>query len=264
MQPEGIEPGVEHAAGAAGDDRPVRIRLDGVSKRYVLHKQKPFLVREVFHRLVGRTARHEEFWALRDVTLDVFQGEAVAFIGHNGAGKSTILGMVARTLHPTSGNVTVNGRLGTLLELGAGFHPDLTGRENIYLNASLLGLDRDEIEARYESIVEFSELTEFIDVPVRNYSSGMQVRLGFSVAIHVTPDILIMDEVLAVGDEAFQHKCLERIQEFQRQNVTLLFVSHSMVQVQHLCQRVVWLDHGRVRAVGDAATVTEAYLQSAT
>lgn len=240
----------------------VAIRLRDVSKRYVLHKQKPFLMREVFHRLVGRNTRTEEFWAARDITLDIHRGESIAFIGHNGAGKSTFLGLVARTVHPTTGTIEVAGRMGTLLELGAGFHPDLTGRENIYLNASLLGLQREEVEERFGKIVAFSELEQFIDVPLRNYSSGMQVRLGFSVAVHVDPEILIMDEVLAVGDQAFQGKCMERIEGFKKEGRTLLFVSHNMLQVTNLCKRAVWLDRGRIRAIGPAVEVTQQYLSA--
>lgn len=242
--------------------REIAIHLDGVAKRYTLHKQKPFLMREVFHRLVGREGKSEAFWALKDLSLDVYKGESLAFIGHNGAGKSTFLGLVARTIYPTHGSVTVDGRLGTLLELGAGFHPDLTGRENIYLNASLLGLSREEVEARFEDIVKFSELEEFIDVFLRSYSSGMQVRLGFSVAVHVDPDILIMDEVLSVGDQSFQQKCLDRIQEFKDAGKTLLFVSHNLGQVKSLCERAVWLDHGAVHMSGKADEVVDRYIEA--
>jgi ABC-type polysaccharide/polyol phosphate transport system ATPase subunit len=238
------------------------IRLRNVSKRFILHKQKPFLMREVMHRLLGRTGKGEAFWALRDFSLEVREGESLALIGHNGAGKSTFLGLVAGTLCPNEGEVQVRGRLGTLLELGAGFHPDLTGRENVYLNASILGLQRDEVDERFDRIVAFSELGQFIDVSLRQYSSGMQVRLGFSVAVHVDPDILIMDEVLAVGDESFQHKCLDKIEEFKAGGKTLLFVSHGMSNVKRLCERVVWLDHGRVRAVGPAGEVVEQYIRA--
>ena len=179
----------------------VVIRLRNVSKRYILHRQKPFLAHDALKRLMGKRSG-EEFWALKDVSLDIHEGESVAVVGGNGAGKSTMLGLVAGTVYPTTGSIDVRGRVGALLELGAGFHHDLTGRENIYLNASLLGLQKEEIEEQYKKILNFSELHEFIDVPLRNYSSGMNVRLGFSVAVHIKPEILLMDEVLAVGDPA--------------------------------------------------------------
>lgn len=235
------------------------IELSGAGKMYVLRKQKPFLVWDVFHRLMRAGRKREEFWALRDVSFRVGRGEAVAFVGRNGAGKSTVLSLIAGAIKPSEGSVKVRGRLGALLELGAGFHPDLTGRENIYLNASLLGLSRKEIEGKFDAILEFSELQEFIDVPLRNYSSGMQVRLGFSVAVHIDPEILIMDEALAVGDAAFQAKCIERINQFKKAGTTLLFVSHSPAQVLNLCERIVWLDHGRLQADGPAKEVLDRY-----
>lgn len=242
-------------------ERPWAVRLERVSKRYVLHKQKPFLVHDVARRILGKRSG-EEFWALHDVSFEVRRGEAVALMGGNGAGKSTTLGIVARTIRPTSGAVEVYGRVGALLELGAGFHPDLTGRENIYLNASLLGLGRDEVERQFRKIVAFSELFDFIDVPLRNYSSGMQVRLGFSVAIHIQPDILLMDEVFAVGDAHFQRKCIERVMAFKEAGKTLLFVSHNPDSVRRLCERVIWLDHGRVRADGPTDDILKAYAQA--
>lgn len=237
----------------------IAVRLRNAGKKYVLHKQKPYLLREVFKRVAGARSSHEEFWALREVTLDIRRGESVAFVGRNGAGKSTILSLIARAVTPTTGSVEVHGRLGALLELGAGFHPDLTGRENVYLNASLLGLTKSEIEAQFEEIAGFSELGEFMDAPLRSYSSGMHVRLGFSVAIHIHPEILLMDEALAVGDAAFQEKCLERIRRLKREGKTLLFVSHSAQLVQHLCERAVWLEHGRLRLDGPSTQVLAAY-----
>ncbi|MFH0907133.1 MAG: ABC transporter ATP-binding protein [bacterium] len=235
------------------------IEMAGAGKLYILHKQKPYLLHEVFKRVSGVRSHHEAFWAVNNVSFQVHKGESVALIGRNGAGKSTMLGLVAGSIYPTTGTVTVNGRMGALLELGAGFHPDLTGRENVYLNASLLGLDKNEIEDQFTSILKFSELDEFIDVPLKNYSSGMQVRLGFSVAIHIHPDILIMDEALSVGDSAFQAKCMERIMEFKRAGKTLLFVSHSANQVQYLCDRVIWLEHGKMKMEGPTAEVLAAY-----
>lgn len=235
------------------------IELQGAGKMYVLQKQKPYLVWDIFHRMLRTGRKREAFWALRDATFNIHRGEAVAFVGRNGAGKSTVLSLIAGALKPSAGSVKVRGRLGALLELGAGFHPDLTGRENIYLNASLLGLSKQEIARQFDSILDFSELQEFIDVPLRNYSSGMQVRLGFSVAIHIDPEILIMDEALAVGDQAFQKKCVARIDQFKKSGITLLFVSHSPEQVLNLCERIIWLDHGRVMADGPAREVIKQY-----
>jgi ABC-type polysaccharide/polyol phosphate transport system ATPase subunit len=203
----------------------------------------------------------EDFWAIRELNLSISPGESVAVVGGNGAGKSTLLGLIAGTIAPTRGRVTVSGRVGALLELGAGFHPDLTGRENVYLNASLLGLQREEAEAQFAPIVAYSELQDFIDVPLRNYSSGMQVRLGFAVAIHIHPEILIMDEVMSVGDQSFQNKCIKSIRQFQDDGKTLLFVSHSPQQVAQLCRRVIWLEHGRLKMEGETGEVLAAYQQ---
>lgn len=235
------------------------ISFDRVSKRYMLKMQKQYLVHDVAKKMVFRKNRGQEFWALRDASFTIEPGESVAFIGGNGAGKSTLLRLVAGTLFPTEGHIRVRGRIGALLELGAGFHPDLSGRENIFLNASLLGMQREEIEAYYDRIVAFSELADFIEAPLRTYSSGMHVRLGFSVAIHIQPDILIVDEALAVGDRNFQVKCREKIKELREAGVTLLFVSHSPDLVRATCQRAIWLDHGRVRAVGPVEDVLPEY-----
>ncbi len=239
---------------------PLVVKLTGIGKHYVMHKQKPYLLHEILHRVARTRRQREDFWSLRNVNVEIRRGESVAFIGRNGAGKSTILGIIAGAIHPTEGACEVHGRFGALLELGAGFHPDLTGRENIYLNASLLGLTREEIESQFQQIVDYSELEEFIDVPLRNYSSGMQVRLGFAVAIHVKPEILIMDEALAVGDQEFQKKCRASILDFKRAGCTLLFVSHSAPQVQDLCERAIWLDHGRVRADGPVQEVLSTFM----
>jgi len=242
----------------APDNEPV-ISLRDAGKEFVLMKQRPYLVWDLFHRIAGMRRHREKFAALRGVSLDIAAGEAVAFIGRNGAGKSTLLSLICGALSPTTGSVKVRGRLGALLELGAGFHPDLTGRENIQLNAAIMGLSREEIEGQYQSILDFSELHDFIDVPLRNYSSGMHVRLGFSVAIHIDPDILIMDEALAVGDAEFQDKCMARILDFKRAGKTLLLVSHNAKQVTDLCSRCVWIDHGQVRADGPAREVCAQY-----
>lgn len=236
------------------------IVVSQVGKCYYLHKHKVFLVKEVFNRLLGKRTDREEFWALKDVDFSIGAGEAVAIVGRNGAGKSTLLGLLAGTVYPTLGSVSVTGRIGALLELGAGFHPDLTGRENIFLNASLLGLQKPEVEARFDQIVEFSGLAEFIDVPLRTYSSGMQVRLGFSVAAHTDPTILLMDEVFAVGDQEFQLKCRERIEEFKAQRKTMLFVGHGLETLRGICDRALWLEHGRVFADGPFDEVLSRYV----
>ncbi|MGZ8852665.1 MAG: ABC transporter ATP-binding protein [Thermoanaerobaculia bacterium] len=199
--------------------------------------------------------------ALKDVSFAVHKGEAFGVIGRNGSGKSTLLKIVSGILKPTSGFVTVNGRVAALIELGAGFHPEITGRENIYINGIMLGLSRREIDQRFDKIVEFSGIGEFLDQPVKTYSSGMYVRLGFAVAVHVDPEVLLIDEVLSVGDEEFSAKCIAKIQEMKYRGVTLLFVTHQLDQVRMLCDRALWLDHGAPRAIGDPVRVVDAYLQ---
>jgi lipopolysaccharide transport system ATP-binding protein len=232
-----------------------------VSKQFTLHRERVRSFQELAVNLFRRGTRsREEFWALQDVNFTVQQGEIVGFIGPNGAGKSTVLKLISRIIEPTSGRITVDGRVGALLELGAGFHPDLTGRENIYLNGSILGLSRAEIQRELDDIIAFAELERFIDVPVKYYSSGMYVRLGFSVAVHTDPEILLVDEVLAVGDQVFQQKCMERIGLLRQEGVTIALVSHNMADVGHLCDRVIWLMDGRVQADGDATTVVDQYL----
>jgi lipopolysaccharide transport system ATP-binding protein len=202
----------------------------------------------------------EAFWALRDASFGVYAGEVVGIIGENGSGKSTTLKLISRILEPTSGSVSVKGKVSALLELGTGFHPELSGRENIFLNGSLLGISRKDMAERYDEIVDFSEIGEFIDTPIKHYSSGMVMRLGFSVAVHVDPDILLTDEVLAVGDEAFQRKCLDYISTLRRRGVTIVFVSHALEAVRSLCRRVIWLDHGKMIADGPAGEVIDRYL----
>ena len=208
----------------------------------------------------GRGGREhsQEFWALRDIDLKIDAGHTVGLIGHNGSGKSTLLKLIGGILSPNSGSVSVRGRMAALLELGAGFHPDLTGRENVYLNASMLGLTEDEIAARFDEIVDFSEIGQFIDTQVKFYSSGMYVRLAFAVAVHTDPDVLLVDEVLAVGDEAFQKKCLDRIRQFQSEGRTIILVTHTLSTVEEMCDRAILLDHGTVVYEGAPATaVTE-------
>ncbi len=220
------------------------IVVDGVTKRFVVRKDNSLKERLV---AFGRGRRHrEDFWALKGVTARIAAGTTVGLIGHNGSGKSTLLKVIGGILQPTGGTVSHRGRMAALLELGAGFHPDLTGRENVYLNASILGLTRKETEERFEEIVAFSGIGEFIDTQVKFYSSGMYVRLAFAVAVHTDPDILLVDEILAVGDEAFQRKCLDKIRSFQEEGRTIILVTHSLSQVTELCDWVILLEKGEV------------------
>jgi ABC-2 type transport system ATP-binding protein len=227
------------------------ITADGVGKRFQLHHKRATSLKE--RLLLTRTSSSEDFWALRDVNLSVGQGETVGLIGPNGSGKSTLLKVLAGILTPTTGSVEVRGRIASLLELGAGFSGELTGRENVYLNASILGLTRREIDRQFDSIVDFAELEPFIDNQVKHYSSGMYVRLGFAVAAHVDPDVLLVDEVLAVGDEAFAAKCLAKVAEFQAQGRTILFVTHGLDQISQVCNRAVVLNQGRMLFDGEPA-----------
>lgn len=209
----------------------------------------------------GRRQYHRDFWALRDVSFGVGRGETVGIIGRNGSGKSTLLQMVCGTVAPTEGTVQVNGRVAALLELGAGFNPEFTGRENVLLNAAILGVPREVMTERMHAVAAFSELGEFLDQPVKSYSSGMYARLAFSVAIHVDPDIVVVDEALAVGDARFVAKCMRRIRDMQERGATILFVSHDATAVRSLCQRAVWLDQGRLVEVGDVFPVTGRYME---
>jgi ABC-2 type transport system ATP-binding protein len=227
------------------------ITAHGVSKKFQLHHKRATSVKE--RLLLARKTVSEDFWALRDIDLDIAQGETVGLIGPNGSGKSTLLKVLAGILAATTGTVAVRGRIASLLELGAGFNGELTGRENVYLNASILGLTRREIDRQFDAIVAFSELEPFIDNQVKHYSSGMYVRLGFAVAVHVDPDILLVDEVLAVGDEAFAAKCLQRVAEFQQEGRTILFVTHGLDLIARVCNRAVVLNHGRMLYEGEPA-----------
>jgi ABC-type polysaccharide/polyol phosphate transport system ATPase subunit len=233
------------------------ILCDHVSKKFQRHAAQRLLREHVTTWWKHR--EHVDFYALKDVSFEVKNGESVAIVGANGAGKSTLLGLICGLAKPTTGSVSVNGKIAALLELGSGFHPDLTGRENLYLNASLLGFTKRETKALFDSIVDFAGLADVMDEPLRTYSSGMAMRLAFSVALNMEPDILIVDEVLAVGDHAFQHKCLERIRKFRSAEKTLLFVSHSSSVVTEFCDRALWLDHGELMMQGDAARVVAAY-----
>lgn len=233
------------------------VELQNVSKSFTWHKGRVLLRTRL--KQLFQPSNAERFQALRNVSLRVEAGESVALIGSNGAGKSTLLSLVAQLAEPDEGTVKVNGRVVALLELGAGFHPDLTGAENVYVNAALQGLSRKRANELFDDIVAFSEIASFIHEPLRTYSSGMIVRLAFSVAAHTDPDILLIDEVLAVGDQSFQAKCLERIRRLRAQGKTLLSVSHSPSIVREFCDRAVWLDHGEVVLSGPAEEILEAY-----
>ena len=235
------------------------IRLEKVSVKYRLPSERIGTFKEYIIRLLQRKIRFHSFWALHNVDLSVSTGEAFGIIGNNGAGKSTLLKVVSRVLRPTEGRVVVYGKVAPLLELGAGFHPELTGRENIYLNGSLLGYSRSEMASCYQNILDFSELHEFIDAPIRTYSSGMYARLGFAVATAHQPQILIVDEILGVGDEQFQQQCARRIAQFRENGTTILMVSHSMNTIKQICQRVAWIDHGRIAQIGEPERVIAAY-----
>jgi ABC-2 type transport system ATP-binding protein len=226
----------------------------GVNKRFVSHSSRATQLKERFVQSAkGAGGRSHDFWALRDIDVVIGEGETVGLIGPNGAGKSTLLKILAGILRPTSGEVEVQGRIASLLELGAGFNGELTGRENVYLNAALLGLSRREVDSLFDSILAFSEQEERIDDPVKHYSSGEYVKLAFAIAVHVDPDVLLVDEVLAVGDEAFARKCLNKISEFQQAGKTILFVTHSLDLVETLCTRGIVVDHGTVQYDGDPA-----------
>lgn len=235
------------------------LHLEDISVRYRIPHERYATLREHAIRWLKRRVRYDDFLALSDVSLKVRQGEMLGIIGANGAGKSTLLKVVARVLKPKRGTVRIRGRVAPLLECGAGFHSELTGRENIYLNGTLLGLSHSQIESRYKGIVDFAELWEFIDAPLRTYSSGMVSRLGFAVATDANADILIIDEVLSVGDAAFQRKSLERIHRFRREGTTILLVSHNLDDVKVTCDRVIWLDHGVIKADGAAPEVIREY-----
>jgi lipopolysaccharide transport system ATP-binding protein len=250
------------------------IRVQGLGKQYQLGAREAAYVtfREAlsgfftnpvrrFKSLSGRAAEDETFWALRDVSFEVQPGEVVGIIGHNGAGKSTLLKILSQITEPTEGRVELNGRIGSLLEVGTGFHPELSGRENIFLNGSILGMSREEVRRKFDEIVAFAEVEKFLDMPVKKYSSGMSVRLAFSVAAHLDPEILIVDEVLAVGDQAFQNKCLGKMSGVAESGRTILFVSHQMAAVETMCSSVILLSEGRIRARGETSKIVERYLR---
>lgn len=235
------------------------IKIDNLSKCYEVYDKPHKRLLQMLFR--GKRKYFHEFWALKSASLDVKPGETVGIIGSNGSGKSTLLQMLCGTLNPSSGTITVKGRVAALLELGAGFNPEFTGKENVYLNAAILGLSRDEIDSQYAAIEEFAEIGEFISQPVKTYSSGMYVRLAFSVAVHTKPSILVVDEALSVGDARFQAKCLDRIKQMKESGVSILFVSHDVAAVRTLCDRALWLDKGTVRGLGDVFPITAQYTE---
>ena len=233
------------------------ISIEGLWKYFRLYHEKNQYLKATL--LSGRRSRYDEFWALKDVSLTIPHGSTFGIVGSNGSGKSTLLKCLAGILSPDKGRVSVDGRVVALLELGAGFHPDLSGRENVFLNASILGMNTKEIENRFDDIVDFAGLGQFIDTPVKNYSSGMVVRLGFAVAAHVDPEILLIDEVLAVGDASFQKRCGEKIEEFRRDGRTIVLVTHGMSQVLQLCDHAAWIEQGSIRGIGLPADVVSEY-----
>ena len=237
-----------------------KIVVEGVSKRFRLQTDRAHSVKELVTRR-DRSSDVDHFWALKDVSLEVPEGSMYALIGHNGCGKSTLLRCIAGIYRPTEGQVKVDGRISTLLELGAGFHPDLTGRENVYMNATILGMGKKQIDGVFDEIVEFAGVQDFIDSPVKIYSSGMYVRLGFSVAVHVDPEILIIDEVIAVGDQEFQNRCFDHLYSLRRRGVTIIVVTHGMGTVETMCDGAAWLDHGVLQMTGKAQEVAAAYVR---
>ena len=236
------------------------IIVDHVSKKFRWHRDKRTSIKERLRR--GKPEMLDEFWALKDVSLEVPRGTTFGLIGHNGSGKSTLLKTLAGILRPTSGAVHTTGRISALLEVGAGFHPELTGRENVYLNGAILGLSRRQIDASIDEIINFSGIGEFVDAPVKVYSSGMYVRLGFSIAVTVDPEILIVDEIVAVGDEEFQRKCFDHLHELHKRGTTIVIVSHALGIVENLCHGAAWLDHGEIQSIGEARTVVRGYLEA--
>src|SRR5579872_4751077 len=229
------------------------VRFENVSKSYPIYDAPGDRLKELV--TFNRLEFHRNFWALHDASFEVRRGETFCVIGENGSGKSTLLQLVAGILQPSSGTVAVEGRVSALLELGAGFNPEFTGRDNVYLNGSIMGLSTREIDARYKDIEEFAEIGDFIDRPVKTYSSGMALRLAFAVAINVDPEILIVDEALAVGDAYFRHRCMRRVQELRARGLTIIFVSHSMADVKAIGDRALWLRHGQAVAIGNVETV---------
>ena len=233
------------------------VRVDDVSKKFRLYHERNQSLKSAILR--GKTSRHDDFWALQNVSFDVAEGSTHALVGSNGSGKSTLLKCLAKIYWPTSGTIDYRGRMASLLEVGSGFHLELSGRENIYLNGSILGMSKKEIDARFDSIVDFSGIEKFLDQPVKNYSSGMYVRLGFAIAIHVDPDIFVVDEVLSVGDSEFQKKSFEKFLEFKNLGKTIILVTHTMQVVRDICDTATWINQGTHVVTGDANSVVDQY-----
>jgi len=238
------------------------IKAENISVKYLMTYDRIKSIKEYLVQMVKGKIKYEEFWALKDVSFEVKKGEVLGIIGHNGAGKSTLLKVISGILKPTEGSVQVNGTIAPMLELGSGFDFDLTGRENVFLNGAILGYSEQFLKEKYEEIVEFSELGKFIDIPLRNYSSGMIARLAFSIATVVRPDILIVDEVLSVGDAAFQEKSKRRMMELMGGGTTVLFVSHSLGQIREMCDRVLWIERGQIKLIDKADVACDQYEQS--
>lgn len=236
------------------------VTVNHVSKKFRLYHERNQSIKSAIMR--GRRSVHEDFWALKDVTFDVPTGSTFGLIGSNGSGKSTLLKCLAKIYYPEKGTIGYRGRIAALLEVGSGFHPELSGRENVFLNGSILGMSKKEITRKFDEIVDFSGVEQFIDQPVKNYSSGMYVRLGFAIAINVDPDVLVVDEVLSVGDADFQDKCRQKFVDFKEAGKTVVLVSHSMGQVQDMCDHAAWLRHGELVLMGDAKPTIKAYLDS--
>ena len=238
----------------------VAVRVENVSKSFRMYQERNQTLKAAIMR--GRTSIHKDFWALNDVTFDVPEGSTFGLIGSNGSGKSTLLKCLANIYFPNKGSISHFGKIAAMLEVGSGFHSELSGRDNIFLNGSILGMSKKEITRKFDEIVDFSGVEQFIDQPVKNYSSGMYVRLGFAIAINVDPDILVVDEVLAVGDQEFQDKCYQKFRDFKAAGRTVILVSHSMETVQNMCDHAAWLSHGELKAVGEARPTIGAYLDS--
>ena len=236
------------------------VRINDVNKRFRLYHERNQSLKSAILR--GRTSKHEDFWALEDISFDVIEGHTHGLIGSNGSGKSTLLKCLAKIYWPTSGTIEYRGRMASLLEVGSGFHLELSGRENIYLNGSILGMSKKEIDSKFDEIVDFSGVERFLDQPVKNYSSGMYVRLGFSIAINVDPDILVVDEVLSVGDEEFQRKSFQKFLEFKKRGKTVILVTHTMPVVTDICDTATWINSGKMMQTGPAADVVATYQSS--
>ncbi|MBI4321368.1 MAG: ABC transporter ATP-binding protein [Chloroflexi bacterium] len=239
------------------------IKFDSVSKKFVIHHQKNRSFQDMVVNFLRSDGIKEQFWALHEVSFGVEGGETLGIIGENGSGKSTVLKLITGIIEPSAGRVSVNGKVAALLELGSGFHPDLSGRENIYLNGSLLGLTKKSLDRKLDDIVGFAELERFIDTPIKHYSSGMYMRLAFAIAINLEPEILLIDEILSVGDEIFQRKCLDKISELQGRCLAIVFVSHDLSAVRNLCSRAIWLEGGVKKADGAPGEVVDSYLAAA-